>query len=143
MGTLDATTGFGTILAENNAVVKVITINRTLTAAESTAIGSTGKVQMLDVPANFLLLGGTFTVDTAGTATCNGLIGIDGTTNGIMAATVNMDSEATTKLAGASIVASGMHFSATDTIDLTFDTAAPGALQYTLRLVGVDIHQNA
>ncbi len=137
MATLDATTGFGSLLAENSNKVKVTTITRTLTAAESVTLTSTGVVQMVDIPAGYLLLGGTFTVDTAGTATCNASIGLTGgDVDGFMAA-ADMDSEATSALLGALVVAGGAYFGSADTLDLLFDTAAPGALKYTLRLVGV------
>jgi hypothetical protein len=139
MGTLDATQT-GRMFPENANKVQVISFSRTLTAAESTALGSTGVIQLCDVEAGFLLLGGAFNVITAGTADCNGQIGLTGgDTDGFMAA-ADMDATGATQFSGA-LLDEGYLFTADDTIDLLFDTAAPGTLSYEFYLVGVQLYE--
>jgi hypothetical protein len=138
MGTLDATTPWGTQVSDSGPRLRVMEFARTLTDAESTALGATGVIQLCDLKAGWLILGGVFEVVTAGGATCNGQIGLTGgDTDGFMAV-ANMDSEAVTQLSGA-LLDEGYYVSAADTMDLLFDTAAPENLSYKLKLVVVDL----
>jgi hypothetical protein len=138
MGTVDATTAQGEMLSDNGPLVKVIKISKTLTAAESTSLGADGVLQIADLYAGFLLLGGCFKVTTAAAATCNGQIGLTGgDTDGFMAV-ANMDSEAANQLSGA-LLDEGYLVTSDDTMDLLFDTAAPSTMAYELYLVGVQL----
>lgn len=124
--------------ALNHNLTNVAVLKRTIDFANLPAghatIGSTDTVQFLNVPAGAWVLGVVSKVETAGTATCNYIVGDGADPNGYIDTTNADDLGCATPLGGAFAIQTtgGKFYSSADTIDVTFDTAAPGPLKLTV-----------
>lgn len=96
------------------------------TAASATALAAADTLQVLQIPANSLLLAGGLVVDSAETTNTTATLDY-GTTGGSPMAANALGNDIATNAAAASVtgLAAPVYFSAADTLDILINTAVP------------------